>query len=63
MQADWKLCLFHTSFYTGVLNWFIYMSFIYKLFMILLYHVPDQMKLCNRAAWENSCITECYNPV
>ena len=35
----------------------------FKLFVILLYHVPDQMKLCNRAAWESSCITECYYPV
>ena len=34
----------------------------FKLFVILLYHVPDQMKLYNSAAWENNCITECYYP-
>ena len=57
VQGDWQLCSFYTSFYTDVLShFFTWVSF--KLFVILLYHVPDWMNLCDRAAWENSCITE-----
>ena len=46
--------MFWVSFFTWV-------SF--KLFVILLYHVPDWINLCDRAAWENSCFTECFYPV
>ena len=63
LHASWlKIMFIFTSFYTDVLSWFIYIG-VFLVICDLLYHVPDQIKLCNRAAWEISCITECFYPV